>query len=216
MAYDSVHGQTVLFGGFNDDPVTVTNTTWVSDGTRWTELFPKNSPPARYGHAMAYDAARGQVVLFGGNDLNRSLNDTWTWDGADWTRQDPQLNPLARSGHAMAYDAARGVTVLFGGPGATDTWTWDGSNWNRMSPQTSPPARNTPSMAFDAARGHVRRRLVLCPAGWESQSGLPGGHLDLGRRQLEPEIPGNQSFGPHGLCHDIRFRQPADRSFRRL
>lgn len=169
MAYDSVHGQTVLFGGFNDDPVTVTNTTWVSDGTRWTELFPKNSPPARYGHAMAYDAARGQVVLFGGNDLNRSLNDTWTWDGADWTRQDPQLNPLARSGHAMAYDAARGVTVLFGGPGATDTWTWDGSNWNRMSPQTSPPARNTPSMAFDAARGQV----VMFGGDWSSVR--PGG-----------------------------------------
>ena len=32
---------------------------------------------------MAYDAAHGQVVLFGGFNT-RALGDTWTWDGAAW------------------------------------------------------------------------------------------------------------------------------------
>lgn len=35
---------------------------------------------------MTYDAARGEVVVFGGVDVqtNVALNDTWTWNGQDW------------------------------------------------------------------------------------------------------------------------------------
>ena len=40
--------------------------------------------PARSGHAMAYDPARGRVVLFGGSGTGRGhgFEDTWEWDGA--------------------------------------------------------------------------------------------------------------------------------------
>ena len=34
---------------------------------------------------MAYDAARGKVVLFGGYDGQTNLADTWEWDGQAWT-----------------------------------------------------------------------------------------------------------------------------------
>src|SRR5207253_1655531 len=40
--------------------------TWTWDGSNWTQKSPQNSPPARYGSAIAYDSAHGQVVLFGG------------------------------------------------------------------------------------------------------------------------------------------------------
>ena len=47
----------------------------------WTRQTPATSPPVLSGQPMAYDAATGNVVLFGG--LNgagvRPLNDTWTW-----------------------------------------------------------------------------------------------------------------------------------------
>ena len=36
---------------------------------------------------MAYDAAAGTVVLFGG--ANFHLFDTWTWNGTTWTEQHP-------------------------------------------------------------------------------------------------------------------------------
>jgi pyruvate/2-oxoacid:ferredoxin oxidoreductase beta subunit len=63
----------------------------------------------RGGHAMAYDAARGQVVLFGGLGSSGRLNDTWVWDGTNWVQKFPGNAPPARYGHAMAYDAARGA-----------------------------------------------------------------------------------------------------------
>jgi len=63
---------------------------------------------ARAGHAMAYDAARGQVVLFGGWN-GGPLSDTWVWDGSNWVPKFSASRPPARFAHAMAYDAARGA-----------------------------------------------------------------------------------------------------------
>ena len=40
----------------------------------WRMLSPTTSPPARRGHAMAYDAARQRIVLFGGFDGTQYLN----------------------------------------------------------------------------------------------------------------------------------------------
>jgi hypothetical protein len=83
---------------------------------------------------MAYDAATGTIVLFGGigfiriNDIG-NLGDTWTWDGTTWTKQAPATSPSARYEPSMAYDTAASHTVLFGGGGKilfSDTWTWGG------------------------------------------------------------------------------------------
>ena len=161
LAYDSAHGQVVLFGGgaaANGIPL---NDTWVWDGDNWTKKSPQTSPPARHRHAMAYDSAHGQVVLFGGySNLLGLLNDTWVWDGDNWTQKSPQPSPTARWYHAMAYDSAHGQVVFFGGRGANfellnDTWLWDGSNWAEQSPQTSPSVRNEHAMAYDSAHDQI-------------------------------------------------------------
>jgi pyruvate/2-oxoacid:ferredoxin oxidoreductase beta subunit len=114
---------------------------------------------ARDQHAMAYDAARGQVVLFGGVGYSGTLNDTWVWDGTNWVEKTPTTRPSGRYGHAMAYDAARGQVVLFGGHDASgplsDTWVWDGTNWVQKFPSVNPPWRYGHAMAYDAARGQV-------------------------------------------------------------
>ena len=65
---------------------------------------------------MAYDAAIGQLVLFGGTSSNGTvLNDTWTYNGTTWTQLSPLTSPSARSDFSMAYDPAMGQLVLFGG-----------------------------------------------------------------------------------------------------
>jgi len=124
----------------------------------WTRQIPQNFPSPRWGPALAYDAAHGQVVLFGGSDGANAdtLDDTWVWDGSNWTQKSPQANPSARYEHAMAYDSGHDQVVLFGGSSDVgDTWVWDGSNWTQKSPPTSPSARLNHAMAYDAIHGQV-------------------------------------------------------------
>jgi hypothetical protein len=76
---------------------------------------------------MAYDAATGTAVLFGGYYFRGVYGDTWTWTGTTWTKQAPAASPPAREVASMAYDAATGTAVLFGGYSGSllsDTWTW--------------------------------------------------------------------------------------------
>ena len=96
----------------------------------WTKQAPATHPSARDSAAMAYDAATGTMVLFGGETgEGRLFGDTWTWDGTTWTQQHPATSPSPRAGAQMAYDAATGTVVLFGGGHVGggvpfgDTWT---------------------------------------------------------------------------------------------
>jgi hypothetical protein len=155
MVFDSARGRMVL-------PVDVV---WEWDGNAWTHR-PFTTPPARREHALAYDAARGRVVLFGGSGL-KAFADTWEWDGNSWTQRFPPTSPPARVAHAMVYDSIRKRIVLFGGADTprhlengtettfADTWEWDGSTWILRTPATSPPARAKHAMAYDSVRGRV-------------------------------------------------------------
>lgn len=97
MIYDPNRDVLVLFGGQSCRKVQESdsqcqriplNDTWEFDGENWYVVEPRQSPPARYGHAMAYDESRGVTVLFGGMGENgTTLNDTWEYDGVTWTQR---------------------------------------------------------------------------------------------------------------------------------
>ena len=148
----------VLFGG--EGPAGYVGDTWTWNGTTWTQAHPATSPSARYGASMAYDAATGNVVLFGGEDNTcNALNDTWSWNGTTWTKVSSS-GPSGRLFASMDYDTATGNLVLFGGENATgsansETWTWNGTTWSERSPAASPTARNGASMAYDTATGNM-------------------------------------------------------------
>lgn len=96
LIYDSRREVIVLFGGqhclrqpseeqCSEHPQDLT---WEYNGDNWQLERPHKSPPARYGHAMAYDESRGVTVLFGGMGENgTTLNDTWEYDGVTWTQR---------------------------------------------------------------------------------------------------------------------------------
>jgi hypothetical protein len=91
IAYDADHKTVVMFGGLYLANSAV-DQTWSWDGTTWTTRRPATIPPARFNHAMAYDASTHTVLLTGGADISPSgsitaLTDTWTWDGMTWTRR---------------------------------------------------------------------------------------------------------------------------------
>ena len=169
MTYDPVHHVVLMFGG--ETVGQTLDDTWIWDGVDWTLKRPATSPPPRVNARLAFDAARGNAVLFGGYD---ALSDTWTWDGNNWTQRHPtrkppahgQANPIPQQ---MVYDPVRKV-VVFVDPvwhsesdvdTTMDTWTWNGVNWTRLSPAASPPTRDGYGLAYDS-----RRALVVFAGGF--------------------------------------------------
>jgi hypothetical protein len=148
-------GNVLLFGGAREENgEQILGDTWIWDGASWTEQHPAHSPAPRADFGMAYDAARHQVVLFGGDDGYTVFNDTWVWDGVTWTQLHPAHTPPSTNlGEAMAYDAARRDVVLtMTGSSGDVTWIWDGADWRDASPPSFPPNRWLPQLAYDFAR----------------------------------------------------------------
>jgi hypothetical protein len=164
MAYDAARGELLLFGGlaYVDYQPVLRNTTWRWDGRSWTRLAPRLSPEPRVDHVMAYDAAREQVVLYGGKDADENrFSDTWTWDGEIWQRRQTETAPEFSNVPVMAYDSASQRVLLVGaaadGSDLLVTWAWDGTDWRQLPAAQSPPARNSFGLAYDTEH----ERLIL-------------------------------------------------------
>jgi subtilisin-like proprotein convertase family protein len=183
-AWNSHRGEALLFGGRPDARFEdLYADTWRFDGTGWAselsiDATGDGDPQARHDHAMAFDAVRGRIVLFGG-EVDRTLGllagDTWEWHGTEWvemTPKDPEADgPSPRRGHVLVYDAARGVTVMHGGQDeigvSNETWTWDGVSWTLCGPAFAvcpttdeegdgvPSARKFHAAAYDAQLDEV-------------------------------------------------------------
>lgn len=162
MAFDDARGVAVLFGGWTSNGSS-SAATWEWNGSQWAAASPAASPSPRARTAMAFDAARQRMVLFGGLGPAPVMGpapiygDTWTYDGVTWS-QGP-AGPGLRTGHTLAYDAVRQEVVLFGGSdynGALqDTWIWNGTAWAQRQPAQHPSARSGHASAFDPVRGEV-------------------------------------------------------------
>jgi len=150
-AYDAARGHTLL--------VASDQSTWTWKDGAWAQHPTATKPTRLSDGAMAYDATRQRVLLFGSAMKGGAL-ELWSWDGASWSKASVNgAAPPDRSGAAFAYDAARGKAVLFGGmlgfgKEFGDTWTYDGSRWTEAKPKHSPPA-GPGYAAFDPVRGNV-------------------------------------------------------------
>jgi hypothetical protein len=170
FAYDSAHGQTLLAGGCPAAEATCPTPLgdlWHWDGQAWAEdctapPCSSSKPGPTLGAAMAFDAGRGKMVLFGGSTSPA----TWEWNGAWWTLAcdgSTCPGPRPRAGHAMAYDAAHKQTLVFGGLDLannilSDLWAWDGAHWSQLCTSascadTQPVPRIFATMAYDSTRG---------------------------------------------------------------
>jgi hypothetical protein len=58
-------------------------------------------PPGRTNEALAYDAARHELVMFGGNNASTVFGDTWIRKHGGWTQEHPAHAPSARTGAFM-------------------------------------------------------------------------------------------------------------------
>lgn len=136
LAYDDVAAEIVMFGGSNRlRDIDGSDTTFVWDGG-WQAVCEGSCPrpSARMGAAMAFDAERGVVVLFGGRRDAQFFNDVWQWDGASWTEITPtdvegDGNPGPRALASFGYDPVLRELVLVGG-GLNGTLESGGNNVN--------------------------------------------------------------------------------------
>jgi hypothetical protein len=189
--FDARRGRTMMFGGYfygdHDDLWD-----WDAATTSWTQ-WPRTSPwPApRQHHAMAYDEARGVLVVFGGYAYQQGsqpcpagsvldagicvFGDTWEFDPSTghWTMTVPEgSGPSRRYQSAMAWDRLRGSAALFGGYGWSGTfytydnqlWEYTNGVWTQRVLASPPGARFMHAVAYDWLRS---RLLVL--------GGYPGG-----------------------------------------
>ncbi len=150
LAADAV-GNVLLFGG-SDGSGTPNAELWSFDGVDWTLLDDGGGPSPRLVHRMAYDAARGELMVFGGSAPSTSgyNAETWLWDGSSWRQAPAPMAPTRRAGSvALAYDPLRQVIVLHNGVDAT-TWEWDGVVWSARTTSGGPTQINPGlAMAWD-------------------------------------------------------------------
>jgi hypothetical protein len=167
---DAGDGSVLMFGGIpanRSGPWP--SDTWVlrSGSDDWTRVA-TDGPAGRGRTALAYDAKRRQVVLFGGVTAEPAprqpqtfLNDTWIWEGTAW-RKAAEGGPRGRYAHGMVFDERAGVVLMYSGSAAhsnaplADMWQWDGSRWTEI-PLTGPTPgfRYQPVMVYDRARGRT-------------------------------------------------------------
>jgi len=113
LAFDSARSRMVLFGGLIPSGSGYASDTWEWDGTNWVERFPQASPFR--GSSMAYDDARGRVVLVASSSSYQP--ETWEWDGVDWVRRVVSAQPAG----PLVYDSLRGRLLSYGN---RQTWSY--------------------------------------------------------------------------------------------
>ncbi|MFG0258309.1 MAG: kelch repeat-containing protein [Phycisphaerales bacterium JB043] len=203
----SLGDRAMVFGGYHSGQRL--DDAWLFDGQEWSELKAQG-PEGCSSHAMAYDPARGHVVLFGGKTTSGLAGDTWVYTDSGWNRLDID-GPAPRWHHAMAYDPVRRGVLLFGGrtdDGFTsETWLFDGARWIELDLAETPTPRDHHAMTTDTA--HDR---VLVFGGWDGNDELGDLWEWDGRSWNRIDIDGDGGPGARGghpvLYFDAHTRRP--------
>jgi hypothetical protein len=184
LVWDSKRNLAVLFGGMQKDQTDANGIpqrdTWDWNPTtkNWSlRASTTTIPSPRWGHALAYDPARGLVVLAGGKSWQTyvGLGEVWDWDPAsgNWTQRltgNESSVPAGRMYASLLTDSARsrldllaGITfstsLPFGGyqPTASgEVWEFEPASakfTNRSAVQNWPSQRWGNAITFCPATG---------------------------------------------------------------
>jgi hypothetical protein len=147
-----------LYGGQSGTTTSTYANLMAFNGTAWTTISATGTACGpRAGAVMAWDSARGKLVVFSGNGAAgvwaTHETTTWEWDSAGgWSQKFPATVPDSRwlvGGSAYV----PGVGVVFHGGNAktipssatayisNETWAWDGTNWTLLT-NTGPTVQN--------------------------------------------------------------------------
>jgi uncharacterized protein (TIGR03437 family) len=145
MVYDSVHSETLMFGGRVDSSKPLEqsdgNDAWIWDGANWTQESPQTSPPARADHAMAFDSAHGQAVLFGGQNSGTfvAFGDTWTWEAGAPPPAPPSIGSVVSASSYGGFPTVSpgSFVEIYGSALAFNTRGWTSADFTGNQAPTS-------------------------------------------------------------------------------
>jgi hypothetical protein len=157
---------------------------------------------------MAWDAADGYVVLFGGLSGSGALeSDTWTYLNGTWTNITSSVTgrPPPTAEASMAFDPSTHSVIMFGG---TDlgvgvenyTWSYHSRSWTNLTTTAGgPPATSLSSMSADPSDGELVA-VVETPVfqTWTFQ----GGHWTNLTSSAPPPLQTSYADLPFGLGSD--------------
>jgi hypothetical protein len=119
--------------------------------------------------SMAYDAADGYVVLFGGENNVGEVQNTWKYLGGNWTQLSPSNSPGIREYPSLSYDSTDGYLVLFAGFGCSiGSNCGGGTLWDTWS-YTAPLVALAPAVSPDIL--DLGQSLTLTASGTGGGSG---------------------------------------------
>ena len=164
MAFDRGRNRLVVHGGWPGGGQLLSDTLEWDPTTNTWQGWASSPIGNRYAHRMAYDEARGEIILHGGYYFTNK-NDTWRWNGSTWSLA--STSGPARYVFGMTYDSGRSQLVLHGGTTCcgeveyTQTYVWNGIAWSQCAQQG--PARGYMNIAYDRAR-----EVIVLPGGMGS------------------------------------------------
>ncbi len=202
MAYDPQRQKVVLFGG-EANGFLLLNDFWEWDGTAWSQISTAGlQPNPTVWHSLAFDQARGRLVLAIGQYNGAVASDTWEFNGSIWEPKGLHF-PGGGYGHSAAYDFNRGRVLLLVGDKILE---WDGSSWSELTIGSSPSSRFESLLYFDTAN----QRLGVYGGGVirEGSAGyLPRGDLlewdgNLGNPWIVRANSGPALVFQHAMAYD--------------
>lgn len=159
MAFQE-HNQKVLLAGGGCINGNALGKTWEWDGETWTELTVTGTIGGVVGHAMTYDPARSETLLFGGSEFGFDRNDTLRYRDGRWLRAPSSSTPGGRSLMVFETDPESGTIWMFGGLNALgDLWRYRFGNWERVVAPNQPSTCIFPAGTWDSDRD---RLVIVC------------------------------------------------------
>src|SRR5437763_784551 len=134
------------------------------DGTTWTAVKTTIAAGRVFGAAMAYDADRSQVIMFGGaNIVSAVRSNTLLYANGIWVDSTASgLEPQPRSLFAFVTDPVNNAIWMFGGIDDTQTftdfWKFQNGHWEQIE-NGEPTNCIYPLGVYDTDR---QKMVVLC------------------------------------------------------
>jgi hypothetical protein len=233
-AYDAVHHRLIVFGGADVNYYTTNawlNDVWVlidADGVgspTWEQLHPTGTPPTpRAGAAVAYDSTSNRMIVFGGSDVNASLNDLWILTNANGMGGEPEWIPVSTASSpserstSMGYDAGAKRAFIVGGwaadspPLSNEVWVLDNADgttgaprWAMASPLGAAYDGNLTPVVYTPSTGRLVVALGVLGNGsgyrndvWLCDVGAAGGQTEV-QVHVPPDVV-TEATGPAGAA----------------